>query len=311
MTILEKISQINENTWVSLRFSIGRGKMSRPITTDSVIIAAISPFRRSSLKRTRNLRWWRHIYLRIHPQVPVGDPEYIKSVVENYDVLVGEYADISSMYTPRGFQKTVYQHFSAYDNFLVKKEDIDLVLDTIDALYPDLGESAREYFSGKRFRGYNCFILKRELFFQLCEIEVNVLRAISQTDKVDFTYRSSLEKRTYGFFCEWMYGMFIYHLEKQKRCRIKQLQLVFFEKTENPSYIKPQKDAVAVVYLTNRYFLPMTQTSIQSLIQSKKPDTAYDIVVAHEELTKDETETVAAYFSQYENVTVRFISFAL
>lgn len=103
----------------------------------------------------------------------------------------------------------------------------------------------------------------------------------------------------------------IYHLEKQKRCRIKQLQLVFFEKTENPSYIKPQKDAVAVVYLTNRYFLPMTQTSIQSLIQSKKPDTAYDIVVAHEELTKDETETVAAYFSQYENVTVRFISFAL
>ena len=199
----------------------------------------------------------------------LDDPEYIKSVVENYDVLVGEYADISSMYTPRGFQKTVYQHFSAYDNFLVKKEDIDLVLDTIDALYPDLGESAREYFSGKRFRGYNCFILKRELFFQLCEIEVNVLRAISQTDKVDFTYRSSLEKRTYGFFCEWMYGMFIYHLEKQKRCRIKQLQLVFFEKTENPSYIKPQKDAVAVVYLTNRYFLPMTQTSIQSLIQSK------------------------------------------
>ena len=239
----------------------------------------------------------------------LDDPEYIKSVVENYDVLVGEYADISSMYTPRGFQKTVYQHFSAYDNFLVKKEDIDLVLDTIDALYPDLGESAREYFSGKRFRGYNCFILKRELFFQLCEIEVNVLRAISQTDKVDFTYRSSLEKRTYGFFCEWMYGMFIYHLEKQKRCRIKQLQLVFFEKTENPSYIKPQKDAVAVVYLTNRYFLPMTQTSIQSLIQSKKPDPAYDIVVAHEELTKDETETVAAYFSQYENVTVRFISF--
>ena len=239
----------------------------------------------------------------------LDDPEYIRSVVEQYDALVGEYADISGMYTPRGFQKNLYRHFEAYDNFLVEKEDIDLVLDTIEQLYPGMGESAREYFNGKKFRGYNCFILKKELFFQLCEMEVNVLQAVAQTGKIDFTYRSSLEKRTYGFFCEWMYGIFLYHLEKQKRYKIKQLQLVFFEKTENPAYIMPREDSVTVAYLTNRYFLPMTQTSIQSLIQSKNPDTAYDIVVAHEELTKDETRQLEAYFSQYENITVRFISF--
>lgn len=239
----------------------------------------------------------------------LNNPEYIQSIVKGYDALVGEYADISHMYTPKGPQKTVYEHFTAYDNFLVKKEDIDLVLDTIDQLYPDLGKSAREYFAGKKFRGYNCFILKKELFSQLCEIEVNVLRYIYETSKIDFTYRSALEKRTYGFFTEWLYGIFIYHLEKQKRYKIKSLQLVFFEKTETPSYIKPKENAIAIAYLTNRYFLPMTQTSIQSLVQSKQPNTVYDIIVAHEELTRDEIKITIAHFSQYKNISIRFISF--
>lgn len=239
----------------------------------------------------------------------LNDPEHIQSVVKGYDALVGEYADVSRMYTPRGPQKTVYEHFIAYDNFLVKKEDVDLVLDTVDKLYPHLGKSAREYFAGRKFRGYNCFILRKELFSQLCEIEVNVLRHIHETGKVDFTYRSTLGKRAYGFFAEWLYGIFIYHLERQNCYKIKQLQLVFFEKTETQSYIKPKENAIAIAYLTNRHFLPMTQTSIQSLVQSKKPNTVYDIIVAHEELTGDEIKTTVAHFSQYKNVSIRFISF--
>lgn len=239
----------------------------------------------------------------------LDDPDHIASVVEQYDILVNEYADISKFYTPRGSRPTVYQHFSAYDHFLVDKEDIDLLLDTIDMLYPDIGKSAREYFNEKNFRGYNCFILKKDLFFQLCDMEVNVMRAIAQTNQIDFTNRSSLEKRTYGFFCEWMYGIFIYHLEKQKKYRIKQLQLVFFEKTERPTYIKPIPHTTTVAYLTNRYLLPVTQTSIQSLIDSKCETSAYDIIIAHEELTPKETEATVNFFSQYPNISVRFINF--
>lgn len=239
----------------------------------------------------------------------LDDPELIHSIVEKYDVLVSEYADISKMYTPRGPQKNVFAHFSAYDNLLIKKDDITLVLDAITSLYPELGESARGYFNGKNFRGFNCFILRKDLFFKLCEIETNVLNAIHKSGKIDFSNRTSLGKRFFGFITEWIYGIYIYYLEQQRKYRIHSLQMVFFENTERPIPVDPQGNSVAVIYLTNRYLLPATQTSIQSLVQSKGPNTKYDIIIMHEELLKSEMTSTESFFSQYFGISIRFVNF--
>lgn len=235
----------------------------------------------------------------------LNNPEYITEFVSKYDAVVGEYAQIGGMYTPRGPQKTVYEHFCAYDGYLINKEDIDLFLDTVDELYPKIGKYAREYFAGNRFRGYNCFVLKRDLFFQLCEMETEIMQAIQKSGKINFDYRTSLQSRTYGFFTEWIYGCFIYYLEKATDRKIKTVQLVFFENTEKPIYPSPLSERVPVAYLVNRYLMPAAMVSIQSLLEHKKSSTQYDVILLHYELTADEQREIVANFQDEQDISIR------
>lgn len=235
------------------------------------------------------------------------DIERIEKEVSEYDAVVAEYADISGMYTPKGPRPTVYEHFSAYDNHLVNKDDIDLFLKIVGELYPDMEEYAKNYFGGKNFRGFNCFILKKELFSELCSMEVEILRAMEKTKKIDFTYRSDLQSRTYGFFTEWIYGLYIYSLEQKKK-KIKYKQLVFFENTEKTTYPEPVENAVTVVLQTNNWLLPSAAVAIQSVVDNKKADDKYDFLICHSELTKFDEAKLKRHFEKDENVSVRFVN---
>lgn len=232
--------------------------------------------------------------------------KYIEEEVSKYDAVVAEYSNISGMYTPKGPRPTVYEHFAAYDNHLISKNDIDLFLKTVAKLYPDMKELSEEYFNGSNFRGFNCFILKKDLFSQLCEMEVEILRSIEKSNEIDFTYRSDLQSRTYGFFTEWIYGLFIYSLEKKNK-KIKYTQLVFFEQTAKPTYIIPQENAIPVVFETNRWLLPATTVTIQSIIDNRNAKNKYEFIICHSELSKFEQSTVTKHFESNNNVSVKFV----
>lgn len=235
------------------------------------------------------------------------DTDKIEKEVSQYDAVVAEYADISKMYTPKGPRPTVYEHFAAYDQHLINKDDIDLFLETFASLYPDMKEMAEEYFHGSNFRGFNCFILKKEYFEELCKMEVEILRAIEQTKKIDFTYRSELQSRTYGFFTEWIYGLFIYSLEKKNK-KIKYKQLVFFEHTEKPIYPEEKKDAITVAIETNRWLLPATTVTIQSALDNRSSNDKYDFVIFHTDLPKFEQCKTKEHFEKNNNVSITFVN---
>lgn len=235
------------------------------------------------------------------------DTEKIEKEVSQYDAVVAEYADISGMYTPKGPRPTVYEHFAAYDQHLINKDDIDLFLETFATLYPDMKDMAEEYFNGNKFRGFNCFILKKEYFEELCKMEVEILRAIEKTKKIDFTYRSDLQSRTYGFFTEWIYGLFIYSLEKRNK-KIKYKQLVFFDHTEKTVYPEQKKDTITVAIETNRWLLPATTVTIQSALDNRSPKDKYDFIIFHTELSKFEQNKTKEFFEKNENVSITFVN---
>lgn len=239
----------------------------------------------------------------------LDDPDYIRDTIAKYDAVVGEYADISGMYTPRGPRPTLKEHFEAYDRHLINKEDLKLFLDTLDKLYPKVGKCAREYFAGNKFRGYNCFVLKKDLFFEMCQMEVDVLEAVKNSGQISFEHRTALQGRTYGFMVEWMYGVYLYYLEKQKNVKIKTTQLVFFENTEAFKYPAPKKDAIPVAFLTNRYLLPSAHVLIQSIADHAAAEDTYDIIVMHEELTKEDQQELQDAFASDSRLSIRFLDF--
>lgn len=237
----------------------------------------------------------------------LDDPERIEKTVSKYDAVVADYAEIGRMFTPRGPKPTLREHFSAYDGYLVEKTDIKMLLDTLKELYPEIGESGESYFSGRKFLGYNCFILKKELFFELCEMETAVLRAISEKMEIDFQERSNLQTRAYGFFAEWLYGIFIYHIEWKRKAKVHHTQLVFFEETEAPKAPEPKPGYIPVAFLTSRYYWPMTQVAIRSLVQSKRPDTRYEFLLLHAELEKKDLERIDDEFPG-DGCVMRFVN---
>ena len=61
------------------------------------------------------------------------------------------------------------------DGILIEKKALDILIELIQTLRPEYMQSAREYFDGWKFRSSNCYILRRDLFYKLCDFQFAIL----------------------------------------------------------------------------------------------------------------------------------------
>lgn len=158
------------------------------------------------------------------------DPVAMEKEIRNYDVLISESAPVKNIPTPHGKQKNVREMWRAHDGEFLEKSSIDLLFRLIDELAPMYSVSAQEYFAGSLHRGYNCYILKKELFFRLCEFQFPIMFAVEQ--RLDTTGYNQTMSRTPAFLGEILYGIFIYHITTKEQWKTKELQLIFFRDTD-------------------------------------------------------------------------------
>ena len=158
------------------------------------------------------------------------DPQRMKELVEGYDVIVSESADVHKIHSPDGKKQTVRQLWDAHDGVFFEKKYIDTMFELIDRFSPEYSVSAREYFSGDRHRGFNCYVLKKELFERLCRFQFPIMEEMER--RIDTTGYTQTMKRTPAFIGEMLYGIFIYHITTYEQWRVKEVQLVFFRDTE-------------------------------------------------------------------------------
>lgn len=158
--------------------------------------------------------------------------KHMRDVIEANDAVVNVAADVRHIPTPHGFQNSVYDHWAAHDGMFFDKQVLPMLLETIREIKPQYYASALAYMHDHWHRGYNCYIMKKALFNEMCEFQFPVMFAMEE--KVS---QSGLDKdfpRTIGYLGEMMYGIFIYHLQKQEKYKIKEQQLVYFEQTVPP-----------------------------------------------------------------------------
>lgn len=153
-----------------------------------------------------------------------------EELVGGYDVVVSEYADVKKIPNPAGKVKSVQELWASQDGIFIEKFLLDLLLVLIKEMYPEYLESARSYLSGALHRGFNCFVMRRELFDQMCSLQFDIMFEVER--RLDTTCYTETMKRTPAFIGEILYGIYIYHLEKQGEFKIKELQMVFFSRTD-------------------------------------------------------------------------------
>lgn len=158
------------------------------------------------------------------------DAGKMTELISQYDIVTSKYADVRRMVTPKGKVETVREMWDAHDGIYFEKSVIDKMFELIEELFPQYAESAAEYFGGSLHRGFNCFIMKKELFYRMCEFQFTVMDKIGEL--IDTTGYTQTMKRTPGFIGEMLYGIFIYHVTTMENASVKELQLVFFARTD-------------------------------------------------------------------------------
>lgn len=120
---------------------------------------------------------------------------------------------------------TVYDIWK--NNGLVDPPVVDQLVWMIDLRQPKYAQAAKEYLSGNWHRGYNCYILKKKYFEELCAFQYDILFEMEKM--VD----TLIYQRTLAYMGELLFAIYMYHLETETDASIKYMQLLFFDDTRN------------------------------------------------------------------------------
>lgn len=158
----------------------------------------------------------------------IANVDKIEKYCKKYDVIIPEPADIKKITSFGKHFDTVLELWQAHDKYFFDKKVLDILIDSIKKYKPHYYKYAVEYLNSNKHRGYNCYILKKELFNELCEFQFPILFKIEN----DLSKSEFLNKypRTIGYLGEILYGVFIYSLIKSN-IKIKEIPLIIFENT--------------------------------------------------------------------------------
>lgn len=159
----------------------------------------------------------------------LDDPKLIEYLTARYPIIVNEEANVTQIPTPSGFQNTVYEHWAAHHKVFLEQESLDLLVEYIKELKPEYLSSATKYLKGSHHRGYNCFLMRKDLFKEMCGFQFSLLFALEADPWIIQTSKEF--PRTLGYLGEILYGIFIFHCKNTKKLPIKELPLIYFEYT--------------------------------------------------------------------------------
>lgn len=220
----------------------------------------------------------------------INDDVLTRQFLNGTDVVTPPYWNVNQAPTPDGVKPTVQEHMIAFG--LYTNEDVDLLKSIIQEKHPEYIESFDRYMSGNKYLGYNCYIMRKDLFNRFCEFEFDVLLEFDK--RFDYLNMTSTRKRICGYFGEVLYSVFIEKIAQEGTAKIKQAPLVFFMDTSNyyekkhcdsaklKAKGKQSCDAVRIVWRYRDRSVSAFEVCVESLIRQLNSNTNYELIVLHE-----------------------------
>lgn len=157
------------------------------------------------------------------------DEGRMRREIENYDLIMPSRTPVSQIFVPHGRAHNVRELWDAHVGYFFSDGVIDRMFRLIDELVPEYSISAREYFAGSVHIGYNCYIMRRELFDRLCRLQFPVMEALER--ELQGTESLNEYSRTVAYIGEILFGVFIYHVTTKEHWRYSVNQIIMFKET--------------------------------------------------------------------------------
>lgn len=149
--------------------------------------------------------------------------------IQKYDIITSiDYEVCNLPFYPK--PKNEYELWLNHPILLICNNEIELILEMIKVKYPMYYETALELMQSNVHKGFNCFIMKKELFYQMCEFEFSILFEIEK--KLDYTKYAGYKERIMGYLGEILYGVFMLYIKKQNKYKIKETQIILFTQSQ-------------------------------------------------------------------------------
>ncbi len=230
------------------------------------------------------------------------DEDTIRSVIGDNDIIITTKKDIRNM--PGDAKTTLEQYQQAP---LLHGKDILAVQKIIDEKTPEYSEAAKQFLNGPTTCFCNMYILKKEIFFEYCEWLFMILDEFCKRTDMD---KYSVEAlRTPGHLSERLFNIFlIKKTAENSNLKVKELQSVFFQKTDPQPPIEPifKQKSVPIVMAANNAFVPVFATCLQSIIDTSSANNNYDIVLIQSDITPENKQILSGMVADHKNISLRF-----
>ena len=228
------------------------------------------------------------------------DEQTMRAYIENYDFLIAEGIETKTLRA-----KSVYDHYDKAPELHI--EDVKTLLNIIEEKYPDLSETAEEFFDGHKFYPCNMFIMKAELFEQYSAMLFDILEEFEK--RTDMSRYSREGYRTTGHLGERMTGIFYQYLCKKGGYKLGELQIALIQNAEAEVQIEkvPDKDTVPVVLAANQKYVPILFTCAQSIVNHASDAREYEIFIFHTDIDA-ESQKLFVDNLERSNIHITFVN---
>ena len=234
------------------------------------------------------------------------DEEQMRRVIEANDIIVCTAQDLSKVNTPFGPQKTTLKHWTAHDMALINIDDLKELFQIVKSDYPQIYKSMNEYLHGKYFYGFNTFIMRRDLFLEMCAFEFDVLEKLER--RVDISQYNQQLSRIYGFMGEILFSSFVYYIQKTRQeIRIKECPIVYFDETDPIQNLSPELETKTPIVLDLENKPPfLLHPLIYTFLQHVNQQTKYEVIILGEKVSNFYKKYYSNLFKEYSNVTLKY-----
>lgn len=187
-------------------------------------------------------------------------------------------------------------------------EAVDLFINIFKKKYPDYAIDIDEYFKGMIWRGFNCYILKKNYFDEYSSMLFDILFEMNNT--LDTSLYNQEQMRVIGYMGEVAFGIYYHHLQRIKKGRLIEKQLIRIENPEKRVEIKPAfegKYEIPIVISSSNEYAPFLGVLVCSIVENSSIDNYYDIIVLENKISNENKRKIYNIISNRNNINVRFI----
>lgn len=236
----------------------------------------------------------------------LNNAELISNYTNECDIVIDETFDIRKKQTPKGFAKNVKEHWQFWENVLIEEGTLDLLRDCIEKVHPEFLGSFDKYMDGWEYLGYNCFVMKKKFFNEMCTFQFDTLSLLEK--KLNTSKYSERMQRTCGFMGELLYATYVTYLKENELADIKKNQLVFFQYTEKQEHLSPKFAAnnIPIVLMSSNLYVAYLCVYLQSLMEASSQSNNYDIIILEKEISEENKKLLKSLAEGRQNISIRF-----